>query len=769
MIASTAVSSVLNGPQQQAVEHVSGPLLVFAGAGSGKTRVITYRVAHLIAKQRVHPTRILAVTFTNKAAGEMRERLTPLVGAETAEKIWVGTFHAICARLLRKYAEAVGLTSDFVIYDDSDQKAVVNRVLKELEIDEKRFPPRMVLGRISREKNNGFRPADLDTNSYMDEIFVRIYRAYEQRLHDANAVDFDDLLLFVTTLLEDPLSMPGIELRERFDHILVDEFQDVNTVQYRMVKALSERTRNLCVVGDDDQSIYQWRGADVRNIRGFNRDFPDATVIKLEENYRSSSRIVGAALGVIRHSAERVPKELFTNNDPGEPIRVVTCRDERDEANFISTGIKSALENGIRPREIGVFYRIHAMSRVLEEGLRNENIPYRIVGGTRFFDRAEIKDILAYLRVVMNPKSDVDMIRIINVPARGIGATSIDRLMGLATGNRISVFEALEVALTAPEVAVATRKKLKQFHELIKDLKTGSLTWGPSELASKILDVTGYKKMLQQDDSIEAESRLENIEELIGSIQDYESETNQSGGTPSLAGYLERVTLSTTADESGEDDRVLLMTVHSSKGLEFNTVFIAGMEEDLFPYKRQDDDDRTGSRDEEERRLAYVALTRAKHRLFLLHTTTRSIFGTTRYTRPSRYLANLSSGDVQHEVTYQAKYAADSRSAANPSAANTSARTTPWWERNRSQQQQPPISRPSYTAQRTTQFEEKHYEPDDYSDNDDSFGVGSRVEHPRFGVGIVKQLHPGADPAVVAYFESWGEKKILVRFLKRVT
>jgi DNA helicase-2/ATP-dependent DNA helicase PcrA len=758
---------LLNAPQAAAVEHAQGPLLVFAGAGSGKTRVITYRVANLISTHHVPPYRILAVTFTNKAAGEMRERLDKLLGEGVGREVWVGTFHAICAKLLRRYPEAVGLTKDFVIYDDSDQRAVVTRALRELELDDKRFPPRAMLGRISREKNEGRSPADIGRHSYVDEIFGKVYQAYETHLHGANAVDFDDLLVLMARLAEDTSSLPGEELHRRFDYVLVDEFQDVNQVQYRLVRALSERTKNLCVVGDDDQSIYQWRGADVRNIRNFRHDFPDALVVKLEENYRSSSRIVHAALGVIRPSRERVAKELFTQNPAGDPVRIVTARDEHDEAAYVAAGLKQAIEAGIPPNDLAVFYRIHAMSRVIEEALRSENIPYKIVGGTRFFDRAEIKDLLSYLRVLTNPRSDVDLLRILNVPARGIGATTMDRLTDVATVNRVSVFDALEIAIhPSSELAAATKKKLAAFKKLLDDLRVGIGLATPSQLASRVLLETGYRKMLLQDDSVEAESRLQNLEELIGSMKEYEDDAREAGGELTLAGYLERVTLSTSADDGEtETPRVSLMTVHSSKGLEFNSVFLVGMEEDLFPYRRPSEDDRRGQADEEERRLAYVAITRAREKLFIIHTSARALFGTTRYNRPSRFLGDIPAESVSQEVTYQAKYASD-ETRGRPRSAGPSARSGPWWDRDRaspSATSRPAPVRPTY--QETRVVEREGYE----AEGDEGFGVGSKVEHPKFGVGIVRGIFPGSDPSVTATFGGWGEKKVLVRFLKRIT
>ncbi|MFW5739817.1 MAG: ATP-dependent helicase, partial [Myxococcota bacterium] len=423
------LEDALNQPQLAAVTHPAGPLLVLAGAGSGKTRVITYRIAHLVALQRVPPYRILAVTFTNKAAREMRERLRHLVGADIASDLWVGTFHATCARLLRRYHSAVGLARDFVIYDDTDQRAVMNRVVKMLDLDDRQYPPKLLLSAIHGYKQDGLGAADVPLDSAMNQVLAQVFEAYQRQLLAANAVDFDDLLIHVMRLAENPRSVAGDELQRRFEHVLVDEFQDVNQVQYRLVRALVAQHGNLCVVGDDDQSIYRWRGADVRIIRGFKNDFPATRVVKLEQNYRSTGNVVRCALGVIKPSPEREPKELFTENAAGTPVLTVATRDERDEAAYVVATILRAIHEGVDPRQIAVFYRIHAQSRVLEEAMRAENVPYQIVGGTRFFDRAEIKDLLAYLRVLVNPASDVDLLRIINVPARQIGQATVNKLV----------------------------------------------------------------------------------------------------------------------------------------------------------------------------------------------------------------------------------------------------------------------------------------------------------------------------------------------------
>jgi len=753
----------LNEPQAAAVAHTDGPLLVFAGAGSGKTRVITYRVANLVACGRVPPWRILAVTFTNKAAGEMRSRLESLCGAEVARALWVGTFHATCAKLLRVHGAAVGVQPNFVIYDANDQRAVISRVLKELDLDDRRYPPRAVLAHIHKHKQEGRGPEEAAANSYVDDIALRLFRAYEKRLRAANAVDFEDLILLVTRLLEN--TPEGDRIRRRYDYVLVDEFQDTNATQYRLLRELARDHGNLCVVGDDDQSIYRWRGADVRNIRGFRRDYPGATIVKLEQNYRSTGRIVAAALAVIARSHEREPKELWTANAEGEPIRVVAARDERDEAAFVVDSIVRARAERTEASDIAVFYRIHAQSRVLEEALRASNISYQIVGGTRFYERAEVKDALAYLRIVVNPRSDVDLLRVVNVPARGIGATTIDRLVSWATANDATLSDALERLDDIGDLGAASKKKLLSFRDLLVRVRAAAAELPPSQLLELVLSDTGYIQVLEKEDDAEADARIENLRELVGSINDYEAESEAAGEKASLAGFLERVTLASDVDGMGEGGRVVLMTVHSAKGLEFERVFLTGMEEEMFPYKGID----PGERDEleEERRLAYVAITRARKQLVMVHTQTRQIFGKTRWNRPSRFLGELPAGTVAHQATgalagnpigrYVDRDLGGARRV-DPDVSDEARR--PW----RHPQAEAPPNAPNAIG--------RYVDHDFFDDRANEAAAiplrrGARVKHKRFGEGQVLSVASVGEPAVVAFFPGWGEKKILARFLER--
>jgi DNA helicase-2/ATP-dependent DNA helicase PcrA len=744
-------------------------LLVFAGAGSGKTRVITYRIANLVAREGVAPWRILAVTFTNKAAGEMRHRLErPDMLGPVARDLWVGTFHATCAKFLRLFPEAIERTKGFVIYDTSDQKAVVTRALRELELDERRYPPKQVLSRIHKEKQEGRGPGDMSLDNYVDEAIQKAYRRYENALRSANALDFEDLILAVVRVLEakpDGNAAPEVlaakdALQKKFDYVLVDEFQDTNQIQYRLIQQLVARTRNVCVVGDDDQSIYRWRGADVRNMRGFRKDYGDAKVVKLEQNYRSSKHIVSAALGVIEPSTTREPKALWTSNDDGSPIRVVACADERDEAACVVRTVRDARAAGISAREIAVFYRVHAQSRVLEEALRAVDIPYQIVGGTKFYERAEIKDALSYLRVLCNPKSDVDMLRCVHTPPRGIGSTTMERVSSYASGQGISLYEAMhKLDSFSEDLGAAPRKRLGQFAILLDGLITESRGCSPASVLRMVLAKSGFKAALMADDSAESEGRLENLAELEGSMHDYAIEAEARGEEPSLEGFLERVSLQSDTDNVDKEvERITLMTVHGAKGLEFELVLLTGMEEDLFPYRNQQP--RNAEEMEEERRLAYVAITRARQHLVVTHTRQRQIFGTTKLGTPSRFLRDMPSHTTEPLETPAARASSgggrwiDRETAKRPGAGRG---MVPGHasERPRST---PPVA----PGERFVE-----YEADGASGSEGgSLERGATVRHDKFGQGRVLSVVNMGEPAVLAFFPGWGEKKVLARFLK---
>jgi DNA helicase II / ATP-dependent DNA helicase PcrA len=736
----------LNDPQAEAVSHLEGPLLVFAGAGSGKTRVITYRIANLLATHRVAPYRILAVTFTNKAAGELKGRVERLAGADVVRDLWAGTFHSVCARLLRRHHDHAGLERSFVIYDDADQKAVLGRVMKELDIDDKRYPPRWVLSKIHGEKREGRLPDQVGAER-ADDTLLELFQRYQQALRRANAVDFEDLILYAMRLAEDEDSPAGRELRDRFRYILVDEFQDTNLSQYRLVRALAARSRNLFVVGDDDQSIYRWRGADVRIIRGFRSDFPDAGVVKLEQNYRSSANIVAAALGVIEPALSREPKKLWTAAAQGDPVRVRGVRDERDEAVFVVRTVKHELARGVVASQMAVFYRVHAQSRVLEEAFRSENLPYQIIGGMRFFERAEVKNLLAYLRLIDNPRSDADLLRVINVPARGIGDKTVATLTDAAAENTTSVWSALAEVLAQGELSSAAKRKLGGFRELIDNLREEANRLAPSELAARVLETSGYRARLREEDSAESDARLENLEELIGSIRDYEEETHQAGETPALSGYLERVSLVSPTDAMKDVPSVSMMTVHAAKGLEFTSVFLTGMEEAVFPYRGLEGDEPEEL--DEERRLAYVAVTRARQRLFITHAGARTLFGRTRYLEPSRFLRDLPRENIAIEGV-------------PPFATVTSSYAAPFTGGGaRNLLRQPDADagklRPGQRTIDREAFDDQHQRLP---------RPGDRVMHAKYGTGVVERVDVGMDPKVVAHFATWGKRTILARFLE---
>jgi len=628
-------------PEQRAVEHGDGPLMVLAGAGTGKTRVLVHRIARLV-ERGIEPWAILAVTFTNKAAAEMRGRLREILG-EVADRMWIGTFHATCAKLLRKHGHAVGLTKSFVIFDDDDQMKLVEKLLKETGLDDQ-ISARTVLSRIDRAKNRGVDPVSVKTGAF-DDVIEKIYPLYQQQLTKENAVDFNDLLLKVLYLFDDDETAKY--LRVRFRHVLVDEFQDTNLVQYDLVRQLAEATRNLTVVGDDDQSIYAWRGAEPRNLLDFDRDFPDAKVIKLEQNYRSTQTILDAANGIIRKNRDRHDKQLWTEQGAGEPIELYTAGDERGEAYFVAQSIRRALDDGpFSPKEIAILYRTNAQSRVLEEHLRAARVPAKVVGAQSFFERKEVKDVIAYLRLLGNPAADSACERVVNVPARGIGDTTVDRLRAAARANGTSVLDAARAAARGDVAGLgaAPRKKLHGFVELVDGL-VAVIAQGASVAETIIQDVdrSGLRAKLEVDDSSESRDRLDNLAELVTLASDFDDESDEP---QSVDAFLERIALSAPSDNSGSNDAVVLMTIHIAKGLEWPIVFITGLEDGLFPSLREREGTNEDAALEEERRLAYVAITRARERLILSHARTRRQWGETRIQDPSRFLLDLPAGTV---------------------------------------------------------------------------------------------------------------------------
>jgi DNA helicase-2/ATP-dependent DNA helicase PcrA len=625
----------LNPPQRDAVLHTEGPLLVLAGAGSGKTRVLTYRIAHLIHERGVAPWSILAITFTNKAAAEMRERIAVLVGP-SARDIWASTFHSACVRILRREAEAAGYRPDFAIYDADDQLRLMRACFADEEVDPKRVAPRHVLGRISDAKNRlvdaeaFFEEAD----GFGDEIIARLYRRYAARLQAAGAMDFDDLLMVTTRLLES-----DAEIRERyqarFAYILVDEYQDTNHAQYRLVRVLAEPQRNLCAVGDDDQGIYSWRGADVRNILDFERDYPDAHVVALEQNYRSSGTILRAANAVVARNRGRRPKQLWTDQGDGEPLQILACRDEHDEARTVLAEIERARATGTSLNQIAVFYRTNAQSRSIEDRLVRGRIAYTVVGGPRFYERAEVRDALAYLRAAANPADEIAVARLLGAPKRGLGPGCLVKLSLAAQTHGFALGDTIGHADLIAGLTQAQRTALARTAALLTALADADAAGMPlSGLVAMVIERSGLRAALVAEGTLEAQGRIENLDELENVAAEYQA----SAPEPSLLGFLEEVALQSDADlVDQEHGQVTLMTVHNAKGLEFDVVVMTGMEEGIFPHVRADEPESL----EEERRLCYVGMTRARQRLLLTHAETRAIHGGREYRLPSRFLAEI--------------------------------------------------------------------------------------------------------------------------------
>jgi DNA helicase-2/ATP-dependent DNA helicase PcrA len=639
----------LNPAQQEAVRTTEGPLLVIAGAGSGKTRVLTYRVAHLIAACGVKPNEILAITFTNKAAGEMRERLEGLLGG-VARAIWILTFHAACGRILRREASRLGYKSNFTIYDQADQVRLVKQCLEELDRDPKRFVPRGLHAQISNAKNLLIGPAEYTkrVQSFYDQTVAETYELYQRRLLACNAVDFDDLLMLTVEVLERfPEALA--RWRKAFRYVLVDEYQDTNHAQYRLLQLLAGEHRNLCVVGDPDQSIYAFRGADIRNILEFERDFPETRTIPLEQNYRSTNTILRAANAVIANNRERKEKNLWSELGEGLPVHALEVEDEHAEARFVAAEIAGLVEEGYSADEVAVFYRTNAQSRVLEDVLVRQGIAYQVIGGPRFYERAEIKDLIAYLQVIDNPFDAVSLLRIANRPRRGIGSTTLDRLQIYADGRGMPLFEALAYPEEAG-VGAAPLRNVSALRTLLISLQAAAQELTVPELIEAVLERSGYLESLEAERTIESLGRIENLQELVGVGREY----LQQAPEPSLSGFLQEISLYSDQDAiRGEESLVTLMTLHNAKGLEFRAVFVIGMEEGIFPHVRSIEEQGV----EEERRLAYVGMTRAQERLVLTHAISRSLWGSRAFNLPSRFLDELPEDGVVRERLRPASWA----------------------------------------------------------------------------------------------------------------
>ena len=760
----------LNEPQREAVYHTDGPLLILAGAGSGKTRVLTHRIAYLIGERGVNPWNILAITFTNKAAEEMRQRVDKLVGFG-AESVWVSTFHSACVRILRRFIDRLGYENHFTIYDTDDQKTLIKEVCRKVDVDTKVFKERSLLSAISSAKNEMILPDEFELNAGGDFAkmkIAKVYREYEAQMRANNALDFDDLLVKTVQLLQ---TQPDVleSYQERFRYIMVDEYQDTNTVQFQLVNLLAGKYKNLCVVGDDDQSIYKFRGANIRNILDFEHEFPDAKVIKLEQNYRSTGNILNAANSVIANNRGRKEKSLWTENGEGELIRLRQFDTAFDEADFIGEDIKSAVRQGGSYNDSAVLYRTNAQSRLLEEKFIAMNIPYKIVGGVNFYARREIKDLLAYLKTIDNGRDDVAVRRIINVPKRGIGLTTINRIQESATERGIGFYE----ALLAPGLIAGVGRsatKLDSFAALIEYFKTLAEEMNITDLLQEVIEKTGYIESLENEDKEEAKTRKENIDELISKAATYEESCQDKDEKATLSGFLEEVALVADIDSLDEDQEyVVLMTLHSAKGLEFPRVYLAGMEDGLFPgYMSINAGDREEL--EEERRLCYVGITRAEQELTLTSARRRMVHGETQYNPMSRFVKEiprelLDTGNKKFtqetEMPAQQNTYARAREAFRAQAfAGALGGMTP--VKNQGVGKPLTGSQALASLQKGSQLAAGGNGPLGYE-------VGDRVRHVKFGEGTVTDIKEGGrDHEVTIEFDSVGTRKMFAKFAKLV-
>ncbi|WP_306534237.1 ATP-dependent helicase [Geobacter sp.] len=736
----------LNPPQKEAVLHGEGPLLVLAGAGSGKTRVIVQRIAWLIRERGVPPWQILAVTFTNKAAGEMRERVERLVG--TGDAPLIATFHSTCARFLRREIHHLGYDSSFAIYDDKDAEKLLKEVIAGLGLDEKRFPPRSFAAAIDDCKNRGIPPDEIPTGDYNGEILARVYGAYQERLKKCNALDFGDLLMLTVRLFEEHPEVLA-RYQDKYRWILVDEYQDTNPIQYRLVRLLAGERRNLCVVGDDDQSIYRWRGADIRNILDFEKDFPGVVTVKLEQNYRSTQNILAAAGAVVARNRGRKAKTLWSENPAGEAIVYRRLADEREEARFVCREIEKHVRRGGDLRDAAVFYRTNAQSRVIEDAMVADGIPYHMVGGMRFYERMEVKDILAYLKVLVNPADEVSLKRIINVPARGIGHATVDKVAELAFRKRIILYDAFSEASTGGLLSTGPRGKIAGFMTLMERFAGLAGTVPLSELASRIIEETGYAAKLKEERTDEAQDRLDNLQELCSAMEEFERTSDEK----TLAAFLEQVALVSDLERGeGKRESATLMTLHAAKGLEFPVVFMIGMEEKLFPHVRSLDDPEAM---EEERRLCYVGMTRARERLFLSNARRRRLFGQDQVNMPSRFIGDVPRDLLDLEDEFQSSFG---------------------FGAVRGMEREIQSSEPArhnlaaiFETEIEPDFDDVEVIPDEPEDG--GIWLGMKVRHGKFGVGTIRKIEgKGDDQKVIVWFNSVGPKKLLVRFagLERV-
>ncbi len=729
------MTTQLNDNQMQAVNLVEGAGLILAGAGSGKTRVLTQRIIHLIRQQKISPWAILAVTFTNKAAQEMKHRVQKELG-DIAKDLWISTFHSICLRILRRHAKELGYESQFAIYDDSDQLTLMKKILNTLELSDKIFVPKAMLKHIDRAKNNGVSCDDFETNGdYFLTKVGEVYKYYQRELKKNQAMDFGDLILQVIHLFE---RHPQIlqHYQNQFVHILVDEYQDTNPVQYKLIKLLAAKWQNLFVVGDDDQSIYRFRGAEIANILGFQKDYPNALVVRLEQNYRSTQKILAAANSVIRNNSERMGKELWTQNAGGDSIKVLRASDEKNEAQYIANDITQKRQD-FQLKNIAVFYRTNAQSRAIEDELRKKNIAYKIFGGMRFYDRAEIRDVMAYLQVLLNPADSLGLKRIINVPARGIGKTTLEKLDDVSQQQNVTLMQIIEQPGSTRwglKMSESLAKKLFGFYVMMEELKKALNDLPLTEFVPHLLEKTGYWQMLKDEKTIESESRIENLSEFVNVLEEFVAESP----TPTLSEFMDQISLASKVDGLDDaDNYVTLMTIHLAKGLEFPVVYLAGLEEGLFPHVRSLENEADL---EEERRICYVGMTRAMQHLHITYADVRRIFGTSQYNQPSRFLREMDES-VLEEVHFN-----------------------PWG--NTPQFVQVPQNRmhkPASPMQRAPS-RERHIDVSD-SQVDNPYPTGALVRHEVFGKGRIQQyIAAGEDSKVTVHFQNGAIKTLSLKY-----
>ena len=746
----------MNERQKEAVQYTQGPLLIMAGAGSGKTRVLTHRMAYILAEEEVHPWNILAITFTNKAAREMKERVSQLVGPQ-AEDMWVSTFHSMCVRILRRDIELLGYQRSFTICDPSEQQTAMKRILKKLDIDSEKYDYRMILNRISQAKNDleDVEEFNKKYTGYVEQIIGKCYREYQKELAKSMTLDFDDLIMLTVQLFQKhPETLQYYQ--QKFQYIHVDEYQDTNHAQYRLVTMLAKKFKNICVVGDADQSIYGWRGADMSNILEFEKDYQNAKVVLLEQNYRSTKTILQAANHVIENNVNRKVKRLWTENEEGQAITYYRAQSEQDEGRYVLSQIQSLLRDGYHYDDFAILYRTNAQSRVMEENLLKSNIPFRLVGGQRFFERLEIKDLLAYLRLIVNPQDDLSFRRIVNSPKRGIGTTSLAKLSDFATLYQFSLLEA-SLETTLSPLSGKAAKALEKFAITIEELRKMQEFLSISEFVEQVIEKTGYLAALEQQHTMEADARIENIQEFISVAKQFEQDRleEESEDSPLLQ-FLTDLSLVSDADSDDGDGRmVTLMTLHAAKGLEFPVVFIIGLEEGIFPSLRSMMEN--GDDVEEERRLAYVGITRAEQKLFLTNAYSRLLYGRTQTNRPSRFVLEI--GEELFDSKQQQSYGSTSRQTASFGSKTSSSGSLfdKYREKSQATAYQPKVVQP---------FSIQPVRKQIVAANDGAvWKVGDKVMHKKWNVGtVVKVTGEGTNQEIDVAFAGMGIKRLLASF-----